>query len=54
MKQGERIPEEVKEVVGNLSHDAPDINYGQIKEQTEARFPGIRIDKSSVGNIVRR
>ena len=54
MKKGERIPEIVREFVRNLSQDDPDLSYSQIKERAEARFPRVRIDKSSVGNIVRR
>ena len=53
MKQGERIPERVKEFVRNLKKDDAELSYTQIKGRVEARFEGIKIDKSSVGNIIR-
>ena len=54
MKKGERIPKIVREFVWDLSKDDPALICSQIEERAEARFEGVRTDKSSVGNIVRR
>lgn len=53
MKHGERIPEWVREFVRNLKKDDAELSYAQIKGRVEASFEGIKIDKSSVGNIVK-